>query len=180
MEVEYREIAGFPAYRIGNDGTVWTCWKSTGASGGHELSGKWKILKGGKRIVTGHRKVILCDGTGRRKYAQVHRLVLESFVGPCPEGMEACHFPDRNPANNNLNNLRWDTKKANADDRVIHGTSPVGELHPMAILTDAIAADIKRKLRDGLRQCEIARLLGISKITINHIARGRQWKHVNV
>lgn len=25
--VEYRDIEGFPGYRIGSDGTVWSCWK---------------------------------------------------------------------------------------------------------------------------------------------------------
>lgn len=26
-EVAYREVVGFPGYRIGSDGTVWTCWR---------------------------------------------------------------------------------------------------------------------------------------------------------
>lgn len=42
----------------------------------------------------------------------VHRLVLESFVGPCPEGMEACHN-NGNGFDNRLENLRWDTHGAN-------------------------------------------------------------------
>jgi hypothetical protein len=39
-------------------------------------------------------------------------MVLEAFVGPSPEGMEACHRDDV-PANNHLSNLRWDTHRAN-------------------------------------------------------------------
>lgn len=50
----------------------------------------------------------------------VHRLVLEAFVGPCPEGMEALHGNAiRN--DNRLCNLRWDTKSENSQDRVRHG-----------------------------------------------------------
>lgn len=56
----------------------------------------------------------------------VHRLVLMAFVGPCPEDMEACHFPDRDPGNNRLGNLRWGTKKDNAADMLLHGTSCKG------------------------------------------------------
>lgn len=56
----------------------------------------------------------------RSKIYSVHRLVLETFVGPCPDGHIACHN-DGNPANNKLTNLRWDTHQANADDRVAHG-----------------------------------------------------------
>jgi HNH endonuclease len=56
----------------------------------------------------------------RGKVYAVHRLVLETFVGPCPEGHITCHS-DGNPSNNRLTNLRWDTPKANSDDRVAHG-----------------------------------------------------------
>jgi len=45
----------------------------------------------------------------------VHRLVLETFVGLPPEGMECWHH-DGNPANNQLENLRWDTHSANMRD----------------------------------------------------------------
>jgi hypothetical protein len=68
---------------------------------------------------SGHLRVTLCrDGKTRRLW--VHRLVLEAFVGPRPAGMEACHN-DGNPVNNVPSNLRWDTKSANAQDRVRHG-----------------------------------------------------------
>jgi hypothetical protein len=51
---------------------------------------------------------------------RVHRLVLEAFVGPCPEGMEACHFDD-DSSNNRLDNLRWDTSLANKVDMARNG-----------------------------------------------------------
>ena len=50
----------------------------------------------------------------------VHRLVLETFVGSCPQGMEACHWND--VANDNrLENLRWDSPSANGHDAVRNG-----------------------------------------------------------
>lgn len=55
----------------------------------------------------------------------VHRLVLEAFVGPCPDGMECCHY-DGNPKNNNLDNLRWDTPKSNQGDRYKHASEQNG------------------------------------------------------
>lgn len=42
----------------------------------------------------------------------VHRLVLEAFVGSCPENMECDHI-DRNRTNNHLTNLRWVTRSEN-------------------------------------------------------------------
>lgn len=67
----------------------------------------------------GYRKVVLYDGP-TRKQALVHRLVLEAFVGPCPDGLEACHG-DGNTTNNELANLRWDSSSANNFDIVEHG-----------------------------------------------------------
>lgn len=63
----------------------------------------------------GHCRVML-----QGKYKWVHRLVLEAFVGPCPDGFDGCHN-DGNPANNRVENLRWDSRRENAKDRVRHG-----------------------------------------------------------
>lgn len=54
----------------------------------------------------------------KNKY--IHRLVLEAFVGPCPDGMEALHS-DGNKTNNNVDNLRWGTPSENNRDIVKHG-----------------------------------------------------------
>lgn len=62
----------------------------------------------------GHLAVSLWWGN-RRRLIGVHRLVLEAFTGPCPDGMEACHY-DGDAKNNHLSNLRWDTRVANAAD----------------------------------------------------------------
>lgn len=69
---------------------------------------------------SGHKTVALYL-LGKPTGKNVHRLVLIAFVGPCPQGMEACHN-DGNPANNHLSNLRWDTHKSNMEDKVKHGT----------------------------------------------------------
>ncbi len=49
---------------------------------------------------------------GVARHHGVHRLVLEAFVGPCPEGMEGCHV-NSDPGDNRLENLKWDTPKNN-------------------------------------------------------------------
>lgn len=52
---------------------------------------------------------------------QVHRLVLQAFVGPCPPGMECRHL-NGDEQDNRVENLRWGTPSENARDRVRHGT----------------------------------------------------------
>ena len=51
----------------------------------------------------------------------VHRIVLESFIGTCPPGNEACHG-NGDVTDNRLQNLRWDTRSANQHDAIQHGT----------------------------------------------------------
>lgn len=50
---------------------------------------------------------------------RIHRLVLEAFVGACPLGYECDHI-DRNRMNNNLNNLRWVTRKENLANKGVY------------------------------------------------------------
>lgn len=57
----------------------------------------------------------------RQTHTSAHKVVLEAFVGPCPDGMEACH-DDGDPSNNRVENLRWDTHRNNLLDKYRHGT----------------------------------------------------------
>lgn len=124
--VTFRDVPGYPGYRVGDDGSVWSCRKHWGLAYNKGttsyLSNTWRKLKPGIGSA-GHLIVTLCPGRHTRS---VHQLVLEAFVGPCPPGMQCRHFPDRNPANNHLSNLQWGTPKQNAADRVIHGTNGNG------------------------------------------------------
>ena len=68
------------------------------------------------------RRVVSLSVHNRATSRLVYRMVLESFVGPRPAGMEACHG-DGNPGNDHLSNLRWDTHESNMQDMRAHGTN---------------------------------------------------------
>src|SRR5271166_5759350 len=77
---------------------------------------------------------IRCDSTDqaheRRHTVTVHKVMLTTFDGPCPPGMEACHS-DRGPAFNWWpEGVRWDTKPRNHADQVAAGTAVVPESFP--------------------------------------------------
>lgn len=61
-------------------------------------------------------------GIGTATTVYVHHLVMFAFIGPRPDGMECCHW-DGDPTNNRVDNLRWDTPKGNAADKIRHGTA---------------------------------------------------------
>lgn len=58
----------------------------------------------------------------KSKTLLVHRLVLESFVGPSERGWEGCHG-NGVPTDNRLVNLRWDSSAANSADTMQHGNN---------------------------------------------------------
>jgi hypothetical protein len=62
-------------------------------------------------------RVNLCAG-GKRRFAYVHALVLEAFVGPRPEGLQICHSND-DGTDNRLSNLYYGTREDNEMDRYV-------------------------------------------------------------
>ena len=116
--------------------------------------------------------VCLCDGSKANR--RVHTLVLEAFVGPRPQGHEACHN-DGNPINNRLENLRWDTKSANQVDRLAHGTHNRGSRHSMSKLTEEEVCAVRSLIGKGLTQAEIGTLFGVSEATVSCIKSGHRW-----
>lgn len=69
----------------------------------------------------GYLQVRLHKGSEAKSFA-VHRIILTTFVGPRPDGMETRHL-NGDRRDNRLTNLAYGTPKENAADRVAHGTS---------------------------------------------------------
>lgn len=67
----------------------------------------------------GHVLVTLRTPEGKQVQRHIHTLVLEAFVGPCPEGLECRHL-DGDAGNNRLTNLRWGSRMENQKDRRFH------------------------------------------------------------
>jgi hypothetical protein len=117
---EWRPIPGYEGvYEVSDRGRVRSFDRTSyRASGPIHIRGK--ILRAQTNKKTGHLRLHLRrDGVAR--LWGVHQLVLLGFVGPAPRGMEGCHN-DGVPTNNRLENLRWDTRKANVADAIRHGT----------------------------------------------------------
>ena len=109
----------------------------------------------------------------QQKVVRPHRLVLEAFVGKCPEEMEGCHN-DGNHQNNKLENLRWDTPKNNHADKVKHNTSNSGERCNWAKLTKEQVFAIRI---DSRLQRIIAEEYGVKQNQISRIKSGVRWVH---
>jgi hypothetical protein len=114
----------------------------------------------------------------------IHRLVLETFIGPCPLGMECRHL-DGNPKNNKLENLCWGTRSENRKDAIKHGTfyfcpGYKGSKNPNVKLNNWKVRIIKRLLEDEyLTQIEIAEIFNINPRTISAINKNKLWNYIN-
>jgi len=166
--VEYRDIKGFPGYRVGSDGSVWSC-KSINGKG--PLSSEWKKLKPIKKA-NGYIVASLC--CGKIKSLGVHCLVAQAFIGERPDGMYVYHC-DGNPQNNRVSNLRYGTPKSNSLDRWAHGTMPAGSQHHNATLTEEQVVRIRRLFRSGIRRKDIASEMGVDRGTVNRVIRGHTY-----
>lgn len=159
-------------YRVGDDGSVWSCQRRGRGAG---KKGKWRRIKDHPKGI-GYRKIrVSINGMVLEPY--LHRLVLETFVGPCPEGMETCH-EDGNRANNALYNLKWGTRQDNVKDKFRHGTQLMGSRIPWAKLTEEDIILIRERITNGDSVSSIAKDYRVDPETIRGIKHGRTWKHV--
>ena len=156
-----RDIPGFEGlYEIDREGSVWRI----------DAPRKRPLAPG---ITNGYARVVLSKDGSKKNYL-VHQLVLLTFEGPCPEGLEVRHLNGIR-SDNRVENLRYGTKTQNQRDRFTHGTAMFGETHPLAKLTESQVKEIRAATR-GIRRLNQA--YGVSRATIEAIRARRLWKHV--
>jgi hypothetical protein len=171
MDDHFRPVEGFDGYRVSREGEVQTRWLKAGRNS--RLTDTWRPLNPFPR--QGYPSVNLSYGGGKAAF-KVHRLILETFVGPCPEGMVACHN-DGHRANCHMDNIRWDTPKANCDDALKHGTRAVGS-RCNSKLVERDVIEIRRRWAEGVPAKELAGRFGVSKSNVEAITSGRSWRHL--
>jgi hypothetical protein len=166
------ELLEYPGYGVSSDGKVWSRWV---AGRTKRIGEVWHEKK--YSLARGHPQVVL-SLSGRKITRYVHRLVLRAFKGEPVDGLEGCHN-DGNPLNNDIDNLRWDTRKNNQADRVKHGTHTRGERHGMAKLKESDLQIIRDLYSSGSPQCGIAKKFMVSPMTISNIINHKSWTHAS-
>jgi hypothetical protein len=170
MSELWKDIAGYPRYQVSSLGRIRTWLGRKGA----RLPEPW-ILK--QAEVRGYRRISLTqDGEDSGHF--VHRLVLEAFVGPRPDGMQACH-QNGVRSDNRCTNLRWDTCKRNHADKRAHGTAQIGEKHPRAILDEASVVQM-RVHKGWLGSDVLASTFGVCRSAVVKVWSKQLWPHVDV
>jgi len=155
-------VPGFPLYAVTGEGVVWSVAQGglRALKHGFDKDGYWKVS-------------IFRDAHVR--YARVHMLILEAFVGPCPPGMVSRHL-DGDNQNNTLNNLCWGTLLENAADSLKHGVIPTGSRNHNAKLHEQFIPEIRRRIEAGESLRRIAKDYGVTPGCIHHVRVGRAWR----
>lgn len=165
---EWKEVPGFEEiYEVSTTGRV----RSLDRVVDHPVSIK-KTVRGRElkpaRKKSGYYHVNLQKG-GKQHTKYIHRLVLEVFVSPCPEGMECRHL-DYDQSNNNLSNLEWGTHKENCLDRSLNRKKGWR-------LTESDAKEILAQ-KGKMTQTALAKRYGVTQAAISAIHRGFAWGHL--
>lgn len=162
-------IPGFDGYGAMVDGTIWSRrnrWRNT----------RWHRLKPHVNNRNGYCYVALCRDT-KQCTRTVHALIMLTFCGPRPNGMQVRHLNGIR-SDSRLANLRYGTSKENQEDKIGHGTQISGEQVHSAKLTAAIVRDIRAKALSGISLASLGREYKVTTGNINTIVHRKSWKHI--
>jgi hypothetical protein len=164
-EVLYKTVEGFPNYRVGSDGSLWS--RSRGGPRSTPPDAPFR------RIATGHgrrssnkRMKVRISNDRVAMDIPLDELILATFVGPRPEGHEAIH-KNGDRADDRLDNLCWAVAEGPR-----RAPPPDSKLDPIKV------RKIRKMLASRNSMPLIARLFGVSVGTIKDIKLGRTWRWV--
>jgi len=171
----WKVVRGWERYQVSNLGRI----KIT-----HRL-GRWGNIIKKDRILKllkaqdGYYSVILHNGDKNLDY-RLHRLILETFIGPCPNGHQGLHKDD-NKVNNRLDNLYWGTKEQNIEDAHRNGKIKKGVEVKLSKFTEDEIRFIRTEYQFGVTGFGIQSLATKYKVdftTMSSIVKHKTWKHV--
>ena len=167
-EVRFAAIPNHLGYAIGSDGFAYSC-RNKGMV--------WRKLK---PTPQGAYWSVALPYKPRQRKRYLHHLVLEAFVGPRPEGMEACHYPDGDRRNNAASNLMWATRGENVKHTMEAGnwTNPTlsGEQNGNSSMTEEKVSEVFRLRELGWGYGRIAQVVGCHKSNVASIVKGKTWR----
>lgn len=166
---EWRPVVGFEeSYEVSSKGRIRRIRASRGTRAG-------KIRRQGK-TGTGYPSVSLYGVGCKRVSCMVHRLVVEAFLGPIPDGMAVNH-KDGIKSNNSIENLEVVSYKENSRHALAMGLIRMGSRRSDTKLNEEQVKLIRTELYPKMTQERIAEMFGVSRRAIGYILKGRTYHH---
>jgi hypothetical protein len=161
-----KQIPGYASYSVTDDGRVWS----------HRLRSGW-MKPGVDR--NGYVRYSLIGDTGKRKGMYIHQLVALAYI-PNPENKPNVNHKDFNKSNNSVANLEWCTHLENVRHDWAGGNRrPLrGNQTGPQKLNEQKVRRIRNLAKLGLRQMDIAEIIGVKQPTVSSVVVRRLWGHV--
>ena len=169
----WEDIPGFDGwYEVSDMGRVrsWRVRAKTDCQANHP-----RILKGEKNK-RGYVKVKLTHPVIGKISLAVHRIVLCTFVGPCPKN-HVCNHINADPGDNRIRNLEWVTPAEN-----VRHASALGRIRGfnegLTTLRSHDIVNIRALRKKGWTLRAIAERYGVSDTSICRIVKRQSFRHV--
>ena len=154
-----------------------------------EIFSQYSQIKPCSNSSNGYQIVSLCEN-GRKLTKSVHAIVLETFNGKRPDNF-VIHHKDKNPANNDINNLEWISRSAHSK---LHPRTKGGKRQHKDILSDnplrgervwtsKLNPDKVRKMRELWKDTDysigrLSKQFNVSQGTVSKVVNNKSWAHV--
>lgn len=177
-KVLYKDIEGFPGFRVRSDGFVESCWERYWEKGVRgcksRMTSRWHKLTGAPDE-GGYLMVTLRNGKVQ-KTAKVATLVLTAFKGPKPPNKDvAAHYPKKNKNNNHIDNLMWATYQENSDHKYEQDSIGFGEDAPKVYMDEERVHALRADRLVGMTYTELSAKYNISVSQVGNIVKGTSW-----
>ena len=117
--------------------------------------------------------VVNLHQSGLSQTRLVHRLVAETFLGPCPQCKEVNH-KDKSKTSNFASNLEYLTRSAN----LRYSESNRGIHNSQARLTEEQVRAIRALHATGMGYKRLAKTFNLSWSLVRNAASGRTWTYL--
>jgi len=162
MKLILKEIVDFLDYKAGSDGYIYSFKRI-----------KPRKLKGRICAKPPYLSVVLRKN-GEHHNRLVSRLICEAFNGKPQDGMDCSHL-DGNAENNIPTNLIWESRLDNISRKKEHGTDDIGIKNSRSLFNIKEIIQIRKWLRDGMSQREIAKRMNTNHKNISQINVGKRY-----
>ena len=136
-------------------------------------SGEEKLLN--PRLNSNKRLFITLSKNKKKKHYTIHSLVAQAFIGERPEGYDVCHI-DGDKLNNNLQNLKYDTRSQNNIDIYRYGSkNPNGKLSPDEVI------EMRKMYATGkYTHKDLVEIFNVNQSSISKIINGKTFSWIDV